>query len=241
MGPVLENQKPAVVFDRARATAYDQQRAKMAAMKDALHLCVRMVLADLPAEARILCVGVGTGAELIDLAQAFPQWRFTVVEPAAPMLDICRQRAGDSGFAARCTFHQGYLGTLAPSEPFDAATSILVSHFLTQTNERRDYFSEIAARLAPGGYLVNADLASDMSTPAFKSLVEVWARMLKFSDLPDGEADKMLSSLGKKVAILAPASVEKLIASAGFAAPVPFFQTLLIHAWYSRKPLPKAN
>jgi len=82
-----------VAFDKAHAAGYDQRFAKLAPMKEALHLLLRLLFSEFPAEARILCVGAGTGAELLYLAQAFPQWRFTAVDPSAPMLDICRQRA----------------------------------------------------------------------------------------------------------------------------------------------------
>lgn len=231
----MNNQESPAVFNQERASSYDKQRAKMAPMKDALHLCMRMVLSDLPANARVLCIGVGTGAELIDLAQAFPQWRFTAVEPATPMLEVCRQRAEECGIASRCTFHEGYLDTLPESDFFDAATSILVSQFLMQAEERRDFFDEIAARLRPDGYLVNADLAADMSASAFKSLFEVWLRMLKYSDLPDAEVEKFRASFGKEVAVLPPQEIESLIASSDFGAPILFCQTLFIHAWYSRK------
>jgi tRNA (cmo5U34)-methyltransferase len=102
----MQNQKTLIVFDQERAAAYDQDAAKLAPLVEALHFLIRLILADLPADARILCVGAGTGTELINLAQTFPQWHFTAVEPAAPMLDICRQRAEECGIASRCTFHE---------------------------------------------------------------------------------------------------------------------------------------
>ena len=169
----MQDQKSPIVFDQERAASYDKRFAKLAPMRDALHLLIRLVLAELPADARILCVGVGTGSELISLAHAFPEWQFTAVEPAAPMLDICRQRVEEFGIASRCTFHEGYLESLPASRPFDAATCLLVSHFFVQKDERRNFFSQIAARLCPGGYLVSSDLVSDMSSSAYKSLLEV--------------------------------------------------------------------
>ncbi|WP_017748515.1 class I SAM-dependent methyltransferase [Scytonema hofmannii] len=177
----MKNQKPSIVFDQERASSYDKQFAKLAPIRDALHLFIRIVLSELPDDARILCVGVGTGAELIDLAQTFPRWQFIAVEPAAPMLDICRQKAEACGIASRCTFHEGYLNSLPTSDSFGAATCLLVSHFFMQQSERRDFFREIAARLLPNGYLVSSDLASNISTESYQSLLEVWLRMLRYS------------------------------------------------------------
>ncbi|MBI3525434.1 MAG: class I SAM-dependent methyltransferase [Betaproteobacteria bacterium] len=230
----MQNQEPAIVFDQERATSYDKQVGKLAPMRDALHFLIRMVLSELPVDARILCIGAGTGAELIDLAQAFPQWRFTAVEPAAPMLDICRQRAEDCGVASRCTFHEGYLDSLPELGFFDGATCILVSQFLMRPEERRNLFRQIAARLRPDGCLVSADLASDMSTSAYKNLFEVWARTMRYSEMPAEELEKRLASCGRDVAVLPPSEIESIIASSGFNVPVLFFQTLLIHAWYSK-------
>ena len=90
----MQNQESAIVFDEERASTYDKRAAKLAPLRDTLHLLTRLILSDLPTNARILCVGVGTGLELIYLAQEFPQWQFTAVEPASAMLDICRQKTG---------------------------------------------------------------------------------------------------------------------------------------------------
>jgi len=230
----MKDQQPSVVFDQQRAACYDKQVAKLAPMRDALNFVIRMVLLELPADARILCIGVGTGSELIDLAQAFPQWQFTVVEPAAAMLAICRQRAEECGIASRCTFHEGYLDSLPEADAFDAVTSILVSQFFMQPEQRCNFFREIAARLCPDGYLVSADLASDISAPTYQSLFETWGRTMTYSEMPAEEVEKRLASLGKKVALLPPQDIASIIASSGFDSPVLFFQTLLIHAWYAK-------
>ncbi len=231
----MQPQESPIVFDRERASSYDQRMAKLAPLRDALHLLIRLILSELPAEARILCVGVGTGSELIYLAQAFPQWQFTALEPAAPMLDICRQRAEESGIAPRCTFHEGYLDSLPSSHFFDAATCLLVSHFFMQPQERCNFFSQIASRLHPNGYLVSSDIVSDMSTSAYQSLLEIWLRMLQYSEIPAEEVENFRAAYGRDVAVLPPFEVESMIASSGFNTPVLFFQTLLIHAWYAKR------
>lgn len=228
------NEEKPMTFNKEVASSYDKQLSKLSPMKGALHLCMRMVLSDLPSDANILCVGVGTGAELVALAQMFPEWHFTAVEPAAPMLNVFRQRAEELGIAARCTFHEGYVSTLPKTKLFDAATSILVSQFLTEPNERRDFFREIGDRLHPNGYLVNADLAWDMSAPNFQDLFDVWLRMLAYSAMPADKIEEYRTSFGKDVAVLPQQEVEELIVTSGFDAPILFCQTLFIHAWYSK-------
>ena len=166
----MKKRDSSTVFNKKNASSYDNQRAKLGPLKDALHLCIRMKFSVLPIDARVLCVGVGTGSELIYLAQEFPGWHFTVVEPAPAMLKICRQMAEESGISSRCTFHEGYLDSLPGSDCFDAATSILVSHFIVDSEKRSKYFDEIAKRLRPGAYMINADLAFDINSPDYKNI-----------------------------------------------------------------------
>jgi tRNA (cmo5U34)-methyltransferase len=230
----MNNQATTSVFDEDRAANYDKLFAKLAPMRDALHFLTRLVLSERPDDAQVLCVGAGTGSELLYLAQQFPQWQFTAVDPAAPMLNRCRQKAEEAGIASRCTFHIGYLDSLPASDTFDAATCILVSHFIMQREERHNFFRQISGRLHPNGYLVNADLASDMSSPAYKSVLKVCVRSLQYAEIPAEEIEKIISLYGQSIAVLPQQEVESIIASSGFEAPVLFCQTLLIHAWYAR-------
>ena len=126
----MNNQEQPVFFGKEQAAGYDRQWAKLAPIRDALHLLLRIRLSELPDDAQVLCVGIGTGAELLYLAQAFPRWSFTLVEPAKPMLDVCRQKVEEGGITSRCTFHEGYLDSLPLSTPFNAATCLLVSQFI---------------------------------------------------------------------------------------------------------------
>ena len=45
----------------------------------------------------------------------------------------------------------------------------------------------------------------------------------------------MRAAYDRDVAILPPAEVAAIVASAGFEAPVQFLQTGLIHAWFARR------
>jgi tRNA (cmo5U34)-methyltransferase len=227
-------QHPSVFFDEAHAASYNERNAKLAPLRAPLDLLVKTILSNQPAEARILCVGAGTGAELIDLAGRFPHWRFTAVEPSTPMLDVCRHQISELGLTERCNLHHGFLDSLPPSEPFDAATSILVSHFVLEPKARADFFQTIAGRLRPGGYLVNADLAFDTASPAYQSIFDVWLQMMKSADLSSEDIEMYRQAYDRNVAIWPPEQVEATIAANGFEMPVRFYQAGLIHAWYAR-------
>lgn len=234
----MQRPEPPAAFGQEHAAAYDQRFAKLAAMRDALHLLISAIFADLPAEARILCVGAGTGQELIYLAQKFPEWQFAVVEPSAPMLAVCRRKAEECGITPRCDFHEGYLDSLPPATaPFDAATALLVSQFILNPDARAGFFRAIAERLRPGGYLATADLASDTTSANYQSLLEVWIRLMRETGSPPEQLERLRVTYGRDVALLPLEQVSSLIASAGFETPVLFLQTGLIHAWYAQRTL----
>ena len=222
------------IFDQQAAT-YDQQWAKLAQVRDALNLLTAAVLADLPNNARILCVGAGTGAEMLYLGQQFPQWQFTAVEPSAPMLEVCRRRTKEAGIESRCEFHCGYLDSLPTSASFDAATSILVSQFILDKAMRSNFFQTIATRLKPGGQLVSADLASDTSSDAYQGLLEVWLRMMTAAEVTEEMRERMRATYGRDVAVLPPKEIASIITIGGFKDPVLFHQAGLIHGWYASR------
>lgn len=221
-------------FDQQSAT-YDQQWAKLAAFREGIHLLLGAVFAPLPQHARMLCVGAGTGAEIHALAARFPGWTFTAVEPSSGMVAAARQRAQQHGYADRCTFHTGYLDSLPESGDFDCASSLLVSQFILNTDERAGFFRAIARRLKVGGLLASSDLASDPSTDEYKSLLAVWLRTMAAADVSQERVLQMQKAYAQDVAILPPPRVAAIMASAGFAAPVQFYQAGLIHAWYTQR------
>lgn len=227
----MNQQDPSKFFDQEKAAGYDQRWAGMAPINDAQHLLLKAVLSPLGPDARVLCVGAGTGAEMLALAAAFPQWTFTAIEPAPGMLAVCRQRAETAGITSRCRFHEGYLDSLPQADPFDAATSILVSHFLVDRERRKRYFAEIAQRLRPGGMMVNADLAADMLSPEYERLVQHWVSLHRLVGL-----ETKTDHLGREVALLSNEEMEQLLIDSGLTRPTLYFQTLLIRTWVSEVP-----
>jgi len=230
----MNREETAALFDQ-QAAGYDSQWARMAPVRDGLYFLVEAAFASLADDAHVLGVGVGTGTELAHLAARFPGWRFTAVEPSRAMLDRCRQRAVAEGFASRCTFHHGFLETLAGDTPHDAATCFLVSQFLTDAGARAAFFREIGTRLRTGGILVNADLASDTGSAEYETLLPMWLDRMSSAGVPPEALARARAAYSKDVAVLPPAEIQSIIASAGFSPPAQFYQAGLLHAWCARR------
>ncbi|AMR66233.1 class I SAM-dependent methyltransferase [Aquipseudomonas alcaligenes] len=218
-----------------QAASYDTQWAKTAPLRHCLHLLLDSLFAELPIDARILCVGVGTGTELAHLAAQNPVWRFTAVEPSAAMLDVCRQRAEQDGFAARCDFHEGYLESLPAAAAHDAATCFLVSQFILEPPARSAFFAEIAEHLTPGGLLASSDLAADVDSAEYEVLLTAWMHMMAAAEVSPETMARMRQAYARDIGVLSPERTAAIIAAGGFTLPVPFFQAGLIHAWLSRR------
>ena len=219
-------------FGEAGAAHYDERWKPVAALRDSLNLQTALVFRPLPTGSACLCVGAGTGAELLALATQFPAWRFTVVEPAQAMLEICKRNAAAAGIAERCSFHQGFVHELDSDPRFDAATAILVSQFITDREPRIDFYRQIAKRLKPNGLLVSADLILP-PVQHRPSLFAVWGELMTLTGTSPAEIPAKLQQLTEQVALVEDDELDELMTKAGLTMPVPFAQNLLIRARFA--------
>jgi tRNA (cmo5U34)-methyltransferase len=221
-------------FNKEMAEAYDARNSKLAPIADAMHFLIRLVLQRLPARSRILCIGVGTGAEVFSLANAFPEWTFLGLDPSAEMLDVCGERLKQAGMLERCELVQGYVQDLPLGESFDAAVSVLVGHFVTR-EVRLSFYRNMASRIRSGGYLVNTEISFDLDSPAFPSMLKDWEQVQTLMGANANSLASLPTVLRDVLAVLPPAEVESLLRQSGIAVPVRFFQAFMISGWYGKK------
>tara|TARA_R110000796_G_scaffold27004_12_gene74607 strand:+ start:3943 stop:4641 length:699 start_codon:yes stop_codon:yes gene_type:complete len=221
-------------FGPDHAANYDAQFEKLHPIKDVMHLVLQAHLGELPDTARILVAGAGTGAEVRHLAAIYPNWQFTLVDPSEAMLAVARQHAQAEGFEARCTFRAAYVSAI-PDKDFDAATSMLVSHFLTGAEERTAYFRSIAERLKPGAPVFNADLCYDTDAPDFPAVRDFWLSLMSRAGMNAEGRERYKEMFGTLFACHGPAEVEAMMESAGFVPPAQCMQAGLIRGWVTAK------
>jgi len=111
-----------------------------------------------PPDAQVLIVGAGSGKELVTFGQAVPGWSLTGVDPSAHMLAIARQKIAQYNLNEQVILHQGVVADLALSRIFDAATCILVMHFLPDDGAKLALLSSITSRLKAGASLTLVDI-----------------------------------------------------------------------------------
>ncbi|MDF2232345.1 methyltransferase domain-containing protein [Albimonas sp. CAU 1670] len=218
--------EPRPAFDRSMAERYDERNRPLAPISQALHFLSGLALAGAPEGARVLSVGVGTGAEILALAQARPGWRFVGVDPSAEMLEVCAERLCAAGLAERCTLVQGTVDD-APQGPFDVALAMLVAHFVPDA-EREGFYRGIHARLVPGGRYLGAEICADLDAPEFPRMLADWAQVQRLMGASPESLAALPRQLRETLSVLTPERTASHLQAAGFSRPTPFFQAFMI-------------
>lgn len=215
-----------------RAPSYDEDIVRIIPGYEALHA---MTLAHLqhalPDEAHVLVAGAGTGTELVYFSQACPTWQFTGVDPSAGMLDVADQRLIDQGTRAQVTLHASYVSDLDADIRFDAATLLLVMHFLPDDGTKAALLQSIAARLKPGAPFLLADLTADKNAPDLMDRFGVWGRYEVLKGLSPETAVEHMQRASKRIQYVPESRMGELFSEAGFSTPELYYKGLLFSGW----------
>jgi tRNA (cmo5U34)-methyltransferase len=230
---VRSQHMPTAIFTKELSQAYDERNAKLAPIAENAHFLVRLVLKDLPVDGRVLCVGVGTWAEILSLTKSYPGLTFVGVDPSEPMLDVCRTRLSAAGILNRCELLHGYVEDTPAGETFDAALSMLVGHFV-EPAERPGFYHSMVNRLKPGGHLVNCEISADMDSADFPLMLENWKQVQALMGASDESLANLAQTLRTALTVLSPSDVENLLRQSG-VHPVRFFQSFMIVGWHGVK------
>ncbi|KGU82188.1 methyltransferase [Pseudomonas mediterranea] len=228
----------AAKFDATRANEYGRQSRIALAGYDAcqdLAACMLAASLDPTGSANILVVGAGgTAQEIIAMAALEPGWRFTAVDPSAPMLEAARQQLEANGLLERTCLHLGQVEDLAANESYDAATLIGVFHHLDGDEAKRQIFRSIRAHLKPGAPLIVA--GNQYAYASQPLLLAAWGQRWRQHG---ASPDEVKIKLGKILEGADPphseAAVMTLLQESGFGDATRFFSSLFWSAWLTCK------
>ncbi len=193
-----------------------------------LHLLTAAQMVErLPAQARVLVVGAGTGQEILRLARARPDWQFTAADVSPDMLALAQQNFVKAGIADRVQLHAGPLEALNSGHNHDAALLILVAHFVPHDGRKLRLLQEIAERLSPGALLLMADLMAPEDAWEWR----VYKRACMELGLPEDTADAALKGFAEDFHPLNEIESESLLTASGFDLPKTYFRALGFRAF----------
>ena len=230
-------ESPPNLFAAERAQAYDRRVREAIPGYEALHVLACTVIAEATGgHGKVLVAGAGTGAECVALAQACPTLSILGVDPSAEMLTVAERKVAEHGLVARVRLAPSTVGDLPAFEKYDAATLLLVLHFLRDDGAKARALADLAERLKPGAPLVLADLVGpDWNDPWQAQLRTCWRHLQMAAGIPEDDIVKGFAHVDRDIHPLTEERLGELLVEAGFEPPRPFFRALCFGGWLVRK------
>jgi tRNA (cmo5U34)-methyltransferase len=227
---------PAPSREAERAAAYDRRVRSALPGYDSLHgLAATILSAETGGTGRVLVVGAGTGAECVALAERCPGLALVGLDPDAAMLAVAADKIAARGLESRVRLCPVTVDGLPAAERFDAATLLLVMHFLKDDGAKRDLLAAIAARLSPGAPLLLADLCGDPADPAHIEHRRWWRHLQQVAGFPEDEIERGFRLVERDIHPVTESRLAELLAETGFAPPRPMFRALCFAGWVTRR------
>ncbi|WP_203248530.1 class I SAM-dependent methyltransferase [Sporosarcina beigongshangi] len=222
-------------FDKEMAAEYDKGVRRTLPTYDSMFKLVQTYIrANTAQQANVLIIGAGGGTELATLGPANPDWTFTAVDPAPPMLDFARMKAQDLEITERVKFIEGTVDDVEDGILFGAATCMLVLHFIAEMDEKLKLLKKIRLHLAPGAPFVMATMYGNPNDPAFDELFALWkAYWLDATKLTEAEVDDM-EKVVRTLSFISEEDIVGLLREAGFGSIAKFFTTNMFGGWICR-------
>ena len=142
-----------------------------------------------PAGARILDLGCGTGTLAKRLLDRIPAASMTLLDASSRMLAVAERKL--HRFAARVSLVERTFENM-PEGPFDAVVSTLALHHLGTDDEKKRQYARILAALAPGGCFWQGESVVNSSGEDTELDELRWVDWLRGQDFSDDEVEGLL-------------------------------------------------
>lgn len=182
-------------------------------------------------QASILIVGAGGGNELSAWGQSNPKWSFTGVDPSEEMLQIASYKATQCGLDSRVQLIQGTIDHLpATTRKFDAASCILVLHFIEQWQEKLALLQNIHEQLKPGKPFVLVSAYGQRDSEELQDRIKIWQSFFLDVGYPQAKVEDM-GKVIMNISFISDQQIEQLLRESGFQHITRFFTSGLFAGW----------
>ena len=222
-------------FNTDLATEYEKGIRRTLPSYDAmLRLTQTFFQSVLPDEATFIVVGAGSGNEILQLAEQKPHWSFVGVDPAEAMLQFATERLKPLPNDITL-LHGTLLETTLPITQFDAASCLLVLHFIESYEEKLATLKAISQHLKPGAPFVLVSKYGQLGSVETELQFDLWrAYWLQHTKLTAEKVADMEQSI-RALSFMQEEDILSLLQEAGFTQPSRFFATTLFGGWICRK------
>ena len=170
-------------------------------------------------ELDILVVGAGGGAEIERFLPDNPGWRVTGVDPSQDMLDLAAAKAERLGVRHRVRLIRGTVDEAPGDHCFDAATCLLVLHFLPD-DAKVALLRGMARRLHPGApaLIVSGCRVDELTHGTLRDdLVGAWQQYGEMHGMPAARMSAIIDDLlARQARATTEEGYRRLIHEAGF-------------------------
>lgn len=210
---------------------YDLHIRKLIPGYEVVHQQIQALLKTYVKEhAHILIVGCGTGYELGYLLQLFPHWTFTATDLSATMLEKAKQYIQPLNASHRVQFILSDVTELKNEQSYDAALSILVTHFVS-FQDKSNFFEAIYESLKLQGIFITFDLTQIQSEQELETLKNV----VEINGLSSAQSTAMIRRLTDDFYPLSSQETSDQLNKNGFNSIMPFTQILAYQGFIAFK------
>ncbi|MEO1763313.1 MAG: class I SAM-dependent methyltransferase [Cyanobacteria bacterium J06629_18] len=213
-------------------TEYDDMAPLVLPGYQAMHqmvlACLRAKLSD---EANLLVIGAGTGMELVKFAGGNSNWNILGVDPSENMLAVARDKIQQHGLSQQIELFQGYVNDLADNSNYDAATSILVMHFIPDDGSKLAFLKSIVSRIKASGIFILVDVFGEKGTDNFQELISLVKEFWQGTGISEAKKNEILETMDNAVYPISETRVLELLKEAGFCRVIRFYTGLWVGGW----------
>lgn len=176
-----------------------------------------------------MVVGCGTGNEIERFVQASEPWIITGIDPSVEMIKQANEKFLTD---KNVTLIEGLITDLIIEKKYNAATLLLVLHFLEDNGNKLNILNNIADRLVSGATFVILDITGDKNQ--IKQNLKI-LRLLLPAGLEEEEINSRINRIENELYAVSEERLSELLQEAGFEKPVRFFQSSIYMGWLTKK------
>ncbi|WPP48871.1 class I SAM-dependent methyltransferase [Catalinimonas niigatensis] len=223
-------------FEGERATQYDDRIPTWVPNYQFVQQSVPSILKSyLPVEGerKLLIAGCGTGQEISEIKRLKTAWKVTGIDPSPQMIRLAQMKLAYRENDTHLLLKTGVVSDLPADQKYDAATLILVMHFIPDTEDGKlNLLRNIAQRLHSGAPLIISDIYAPED---FQQQRQYFRQYMISKGLEPQMVDEGLQHVKEDTHRLTTDRLGELLQEAGFHTPHMFSKAFYYGGWVVEK------